>query len=151
MTYIAILIILGAFFYIFKPIYDDRYRKHLEDAEGNTVKYDYFLRKKSSLTTNMKDLEFEYQMGKVSEEDYQTLRQEYIEEKGIIEREMAVLDNVISIEAAIEQDIAERLKTGEIEESTPSQSVQKQSRFCPYCGTAIPAASVFCHQCGKPQ
>ncbi len=93
-------------------------RRHLE--EQRKMIYD-----------NVKDLEFEYQAGKLSEDDYQRTRQEYMTEAGgLMAREMGLGGTAAprGSEMAAEASAAEPR--------------------CPQCGFMNPPKMKFCGECG---
>ena len=47
------------------------------DLEGSQTSLRRLLRRKETVYENIKDLDFEYKMGKLSDEDYQGLRRDY--------------------------------------------------------------------------
>ncbi len=74
------LITLVILFYIFRPLmFGGRGTSFFEMDAGKTS-LQKLLRKKEIVYENIKDLEFEFKMGKLSEEDYQRLRKELSKE-----------------------------------------------------------------------
>ncbi|MEW5975917.1 MAG: hypothetical protein AB1898_08950 [Acidobacteriota bacterium] len=66
-------------FFVFRPLFVGAGSLFSVDESGpSSLKR--LLRKKETVYENMKDLEFEFKMGKLSEEDYQRLREEYSRE-----------------------------------------------------------------------
>jgi hypothetical protein len=89
--------------------------------------------RKAAIYENLRDLQFEYRVGKLSDADYQ-------QTKLALQKELAV------VLAGIEQ-IA---KTAP---SKPTQAVRpapKKAEFvCPHCGKQFSTAMKFCGECGK--
>jgi len=81
----ALLVILcalltaAALFFIFRPILVGG-SSGLLDLEGATSNLKKLLRRKETVYENIKDLDFEYKMGKLSDEDYNRLRNDYSNE-----------------------------------------------------------------------
>jgi hypothetical protein len=69
---------------------------------------DALLRRKAVLYANMKDLEFEHQMGKLSEADYERLRSEDRAEAARLLQEIDALEDGGDADAIIEREIAAR-------------------------------------------
>jgi hypothetical protein len=69
---------------------------------------DALLRRKAMLYANMKDLEFEHQMGKLSEADYARLRSEDRAEAARLLQEIDALEDAGDADAMIEREIAAR-------------------------------------------
>ncbi|MGC9971007.1 MAG: hypothetical protein ABSE56_10485 [Bryobacteraceae bacterium] len=88
--------------------------RHLED-------------RKATIYENLRDLQFEYRVGKLSDQDYQQTKQD-------LQRELA------------------RVLT-EIEGAGPGLKpapAAPASNTCPRCGAKFPAPMKFCGECGKP-
>ena len=77
---ICAVITAAALFFIFHPLLVGSGSPFYFDLEGSPGSLKRLLRKKQTVYENMKDLEFEYKMGKLSEEDYQRLRDDYSRE-----------------------------------------------------------------------
>ena len=86
--------------------------------------------RKAAIYENLRDLQFEYRVGKLTDADYQ-------QTKLALQRELAV------VLAEIER----------IVKTLPAQPVKpapKKAVFiCPHCGKQFPAAMKFCGECGK--
>ena len=77
---VCALITAVALFFILRPLLAGSGSPFYFDLEGSPGSLKRLLRKKQTVYENMKDLEFEYKMGKLSEEDYQRLRDDYSRE-----------------------------------------------------------------------
>jgi hypothetical protein len=74
---LGILITAGSLLYIFYPlILTSNFTMSWESASPLKL----LLHQKQTIYENIKDLEFEYQMGKLSEEDFQKLREDFTRE-----------------------------------------------------------------------
>ncbi len=87
--------------------------KHLED-------------RKATIYDNLRDMQFEYRMGKLSDEDYQQTKRD-------LQRELAGV-------------------LGELEGALPAPAPASPavSNRCPHCGATFPTPLKFCGECGKP-
>ncbi len=88
---------------------------------------------------NLKDLEFEYQAGKIAPEDYQALRENYLGEAAQL--------------MVASQEEQTSLKGGLIERVVAAQRAQRKARpsdeyVCPKCGFENPLPVKFCGECG---
>ena len=119
---VALLLALGAMFYTLfvrqrdipqplpvSPI------QHLED-------------RKYAIYDNLRDLQFEYRLGKLSDEDYQ-------QNKLALQRELAVV-------------LAETEETIKRMGLTPAPK-KKQTNVCPHCKATFTQNLKFCGECGK--
>lgn len=90
------------------------------------------------------DLDFDFRTGKVSEEDYSTVRAQLVADTAqYIQLERSVEDE--QIEAMIEARKASQTNAQKC--SNCGENTASGSRFCPQCGTAF---ANDCPSCGKP-
>jgi hypothetical protein len=128
---VAILLALGALFFTLfvrakdvpeplpvSPI------QHLED-------------RKQAIYDNLRDLQFEYRLGKLSDEDYQQTKQ-------ALQKELAMV--LAETEATIK-------KLGLMPKRVPSKAAAPAARpsgtVCPHCGAKFPQALKYCGECGR--
>ena len=87
----CILISLAAAFYVFRPLLSTANSPFLVDVDSRSTGLKRLLRRKETIYENIKDLDFEYKMGKLSDEDYQRLHQDYLREAyGVVSRIEAI-------------------------------------------------------------
>jgi hypothetical protein len=96
--------------------------------------------RKAVIYENLRDLQFEYRVNKLSDEDYQTTKIE-------LQKELArVLAEVDRIKA--------ELGVASVAASSPAQPAPAApapvKHTCPSCGAAFEKALKFCGECGKP-
>ena len=84
---------------------------------------------------NVEDLEFEYQAGKLSEEDYQRTRKDYMTEAG----------GLMAQELDLPSKAPAHKRAGEGAAVSPPEIA---ARICPQCGTPTPREAKFCTECG---
>jgi hypothetical protein len=88
--------------------------------------------RKATIYENLRDLQFEYRVGKLSDQDYQQTKQD-------LQKELAAV--LAEIDAV---------------QGTPAPSVAKPAErprdktVCPHCGAKFANAMKFCGECGKP-
>ena len=132
----AIVLTLGALFFVLfirtkdvpepvpvSPI------QHLED-------------RKQAIYDNLRDLQFEYRLGKLSDEDYQ-------QTKLTLQKELA---GVLSeMEATIKRLglTPTRVPAGSSNPKRQPQSVRPAVTVCPHCGAQFPQALKYCGECGR--
>ncbi len=83
--------------------------------------------RKARIYENLRDLQFEYRVGKLSDEDYQKTKQGLQRELSIT---LAELDGVKPEVAA-------------------APAPKPDGKTCPYCGAKFPRPLKFCGECGK--
>jgi DNA repair exonuclease SbcCD ATPase subunit len=132
---VAVIVALGALFYtLFIRVQDIPVPipvspvQHLED-------------RKHAIYDNLRDLQFEYRLGKLSADDYQQTKQ-------ALQKELAVV--LAETEATLK-----RLDLTSMRRATSAQPAKKQAAQavrgakCPHCGASFPQALKFCGECGK--
>lgn len=101
---------------------------------------DRLLDQKTVIYGNLRDLEFEYKMGRLSDTDFQQLGAGYKNEAaGILQK----LDN-LSAPGKLKKDKAAR-KAGQ--SASGSKPVQ-EAPLCPSCGAEVIAGKKYCADCG---
>jgi hypothetical protein len=93
--------------------------------------------RKAQIYENLRDLQFEYRVGKLSDEDYQ-------QTKLVLQKELA----------AVLKEI-EKFAPGHVEapakaaQNGATRHVETPANLCPHCGASFPNAMKFCGECGK--
>ena len=97
--------------------------------------------RKQAIYENLRDLQFEFRLGKLSDEDYQ-------QTKKALQRELAgVLTEIedVSKRAGLAMGGSARPVA-----SVPTQSAQKsEGSLCPHCGAGFAQKLKYCGECGK--
>ncbi len=106
--------------------------KDIPQAEPGTG-YEHLEQRKARIYENLRDLQFEYRVGKLSDADYQTTKEALQNELAAV---MAEIDKV---------------KGQAPPKAAPAASVpaQQPRNVCPHCGAKFPAPMKFCGECGK--
>ena len=110
--------------------------------------------RKETVLNSIKELEFDYQTGKLNEDDYdrlnQSLRRQAI---GLLQRIEKIAPMVGGLDDELEQAISARrqeVATLAASESTPHANNGTASVVCPQCDHPMTATAKFCAQCGTP-
>jgi len=120
--------------------------------------------RKESLLSAIKDIEFDYGLGKLSREDYEDLNSRYkVEAADVLKKmdEIAEGSSEAPVEDELEKEIKEARMRGysvyeddeEIEKEIlmareASWARESEERRCPECGSAYDADDLFCSKCG---
>lgn len=101
--------------------------------------------KRQVLYDNLKDLQFEYHQGKLSEEDYQSLK------AGFLGDLAGVLEAIERLEPASGAQPKESLSAepGGKEKLRQGKARSSSANLCPSCQAENPTDHRFCGKCGK--
>jgi hypothetical protein len=87
--------------------------------------------RKTRIYEGLRDLQFEYRVGKLSDEDYQKTKLDLQKD---LARVMAEIDAIVG-------------KTAPAPRAKPEPAPVRQ---CPHCGAKFDRETKFCGECGKP-
>jgi rRNA maturation endonuclease Nob1 len=95
--------------------------------------------RKAQIYENLRDLQFEFRLGKLSDADYQKTKVD-------LQRELAkVLAEIDAVQPAAPAPPV-RAKAAKAAADTPAVKVSDK---CPHCGAKFPQPLKFCGECGK--
>jgi hypothetical protein len=155
-TLAALLSLLATFFAISPLLRPGRASLVVEDD-----KLVELLGRKDSVLQAIKDLEFDYHVGKISQEDYERLDQRLRRQAIVLLQQIEkVAPASASLDEQLEGIIAQFRQTARV--STPATNgvppaapvvppaVGESARFCTQCGKPAEAGHKFCAYCGAP-
>jgi hypothetical protein len=98
--------------------------------------------RKATIYENLRDLQFEYRLGKLSDHDYQQTKQD-------LQRELAaVLAQIDRIKAETKTAASAPLPA---QPAKPApKAAPETATACPHCGAKFGSPLKFCGECGKP-
>jgi rubrerythrin len=155
---LGILIFVGVFLYM--PFLERRARRVTEDEHETST----LLAERERIVNSLQELESDYQLGKVPEEDYPTQRANFLQRGADILRKLDELapssmetsnqvDKETRISAAHRKKVSgKKLTDDDIESMISSRRKGRKSKsagFCPKCGKPVMATDRFCPACGK--
>lgn len=161
----AILLTLGVIIlvglYLYAPLLERRAQSVTTEEHDRSA----LLAERERVVTSLQELDFDFQLGKVPEEDYPTQRTLLLQRGAEI---LKKLDELQPVKTTLEDDermeraIASRrklksngdheLSDDEIESMLSSRRKshkEKSAGFCPNCGKPVLASDSFCPSCGK--
>jgi len=97
----------------------------------------YLEDRKAQIYENLRDLQFEYRVGKLSDEDYQ-------QTKLGLQKELAGVLGEIEKSGAVQAPAAKVLAA-----QVQGPPAKAPSNVCPHCGATFPKPMKFCGECGK--
>ncbi len=109
---------------------------------------DRLLNRKAIVYTNLKDLEFEYKMGRLGDDDYKRLEAGYKSEAAAILQKLDQMGVEKDLDERIEKDIES--SKARLFSKAPAKvpAKTKVSGQCPSCGAAVVPGKKFCADCG---
>ena len=140
-------LVIGACFWIINPLLRE------EDFQNNETRppediLEMLNSKKDGVYAIIKELEFDLSMGKLSEEDFQILKRQYLQEAAGY---MAEMDEFESSQATVskttESDRKEDLQQAAV---APRKHASAESKYiyCTSCGERAAAGDRYCGACG---
>jgi len=101
--------------------------------------------RKEIIYKNLKDLEFEYKMGRLSDGDFRQLSASYKNEAAAVLQELDRLDAHKNIEGTIEKELA--VRKSELYGS--GMGKDREAARCPSCGAETIPGKKYCADCGR--
>ena len=96
--------------------------------------------RKATIYENLRDLQFEYRLGKLSDQDYQQTKTDLQRELAAV---LAEIDKVLGTAPRAAAVAAPA-------PAAPPKSRPADGTVCPHCGSKLPVPMKFCGECGKP-
>ena len=137
----ALVLLAGGF--VLTPLFKEP-RGNLEVELLAETELDRLLNRKAIVYSNLKDLEFEYKMGRLSDADFRRLEAGYKSEAAGILQKLDQLGAEKNLDEFIERDVAARKTKLFSSQPVPAQD----SGRCPSCGTELISGKKFCADCG---
>lgn len=153
------LLALGVLAFMISPMLDGSARRP-RIARSAGPRRDDLLKKKDFIYSSIRELNIDYNMGKLAAEDHEALRQEYMQEASDVLDELdRTAGTDLSVEEQIEEAVLEIRRSRDpaavvdtpVEErkpaaERPAQTVRVQP--CVSCGTINEESANFCIECG---
>lgn len=137
------LVTLIAGVYILTPLFKEP-KGNLEVELLAETELDRLLNRKAVVYSNLKDLEFEYKMGRLSNADFKRLETGYKSEAAAILQKLDQMGVEKDLDENIEKDIAASKARMFVKE--PAKAMR--SGRCPACGAEAVPGKKFCADCG---
>jgi hypothetical protein len=164
---LAVLILVGV--YLYSPFMERRARRVTEEEHELST----LMAERDRVINSLQELDFDFKLGKIPEEDYPTQRAGLLQKGADILRKIDVLapsspfgrgagGDGQNTEARLERAIAARRADGaraapEVSDddleamiaSRRKRHKNKSAGFCPRCGKPVMVTDRFCPSCGK--
>ena len=160
---LLIALLLGVGLYLAAPLVFEpaRHSAHEESIEISSL-----MAERDRVINSLQELDFDFKLGKIPEQDYPTQRAELLQKGAVILRQLDALQpQPISddeIERRIERAAAARRADASVKTELPSDdeiesmlAIRRKERkgkvagFCPKCGKVVLVSDQFCANCGK--
>jgi cytochrome c-type biogenesis protein CcmI len=138
----AVLIVAGVALFVAAPLSGGilhRGRRGGSNPELERLRHDRAL-----AVQGLRELEFDREMGKLNEADYQGLRTE------LENRALAAMNAIEKIGERSGRDGRTALRRQRAGKAAAAQAIPQRINFCPQCGSPAGASHNFCAQCGTP-
>jgi len=139
---------------IVAPFLEDRreqLRFELLDEEVQQI--ERLVARKSVLMQSLRDIEFDHETGKLSDEDYERLKKKYERRAVRVMRDLDDLrgdaDRDEQIDSALERRLQERADHAP-EPAADHQDDESAGIECPECAKELEPEARFCSRCGTP-
>jgi len=164
---LAVLVLVGI--YLYAPFMERRARRVTEEEHELSA----LMAERDRVVNSLQELDFDFKLGKIPEEDYPTQRASLLQKGADILRKIDSLaalapegrggrSETQDTEARLEKAIAARRADGstakaevlddELEaliSSRRKRRTNKSAGFCPRCGKPVMVTDRFCPSCGK--
>lgn len=110
------------------------------------------LAEKERLLTVLRELDFDYSLGKIPEEDYPSQRDDLVRQGAEVMKKLDEIPGVILPIPAPDKGEPANVSDEDIEDLIAKRRSGRNGKaggFCPSCGKATLASDHFCPNCGK--
>jgi lipopolysaccharide biosynthesis regulator YciM len=157
---LAVLILVGI--YLYAPFMERRARRVTEEEHELSA----LMAERDRVINSLQELDFDFKLGKIPEEDYPVQRSTLLQKGADILRQIDMLAPQVTstpdTEARLERAIAARradaslakveVSDDDLESMISSRRrsrTNKSAGFCPKCGKPVMVTDRFCPSCGK--
>jgi rubrerythrin len=157
---LAILILVAI--YLYAPFTERRARRVTEEEHELSA----LMAERDRVINSLQELDFDFKLGKIPDEDYPTQRSSLLQKGADILRQIDTIAPQITssqdADARLEKAIAARLADASVTRVAISDDdiesmiaarrrgrKEKSSGFCPKCGKPVMVSDRFCPSCGK--
>jgi RNA polymerase subunit RPABC4/transcription elongation factor Spt4 len=148
------LLLLGGVAFIAYPLFAGR-QQRLSQKSRKVERREALLQEKQAVYAAIKDLDFEYKTGKLSDEDYTALRESYRARALNLLKQIDEPEQASTSAAAPADEVADAESHPKQQKDTSiltdaSVSTKTEALYCVQCGQSNPQGSKFCSECGTP-
>ena len=148
--FVIVILTLLALVFIAYPLFK---QKGTVEASSEDGKFKELHSKRDTTYSMLKELEFDFQSGILTEEDYRDLEARYKRKAISILKDADNLEKGTEVEGDIEAQVQKlrRVKGNNLDKEVEAEVLKlrrSQGKFCPQCGTKSQEDDRFCSICG---
>jgi hypothetical protein len=148
---LAVLILVGL--YLYAPFL----RKYGRRVTHEEHELSALLAEQDRVLSSLQELDFDFKLGKIPEEDYPEQRSNLLQKGADLLRKIDAFSEKASVPAQNQKPVKKSQAKGQVSEDSLEAmiSARRKSRktsfdgFCPKCGKPVLASDRFCPSCGK--
>lgn len=134
---VALALTVAAFIYVVYPLY----RGRIQRAVPESPELKELAARRDAIYASIKELQFDKELGNLSDQDYQELAEKYKHKAASVLKELDATGERAPLEKRLEKEIRAVRQT---------RKVAGASFTCRHCGHEERAGARFCSQCGQP-
>lgn len=141
-------LLLGAAAYVARPLFEKPADGSHRHAPGDSPQ-GQLIRRRDAIYALIRELDVDFQTGKVNDQDYQVLRERYVAEGVSTLRQLDAFSSEnkqAALAAEIEAQVLALRRTEPVAQAELSEGATV--RFCTRCGHPANPADRFCGRCG---
>lgn len=161
---LLIALLLGVTLYLAAPLM----RSHSRRVPQDTKEVSSLMAERDRVINALQELDFDFKLGKIPEEDYPVQRAELLQMGTGILKKLDGLSSTVSLdqgEGTVESRLEKAAAAGRTDASGKSELTDdeiesmlaarrkarknKSAGFCPRCGKSVLTTDLFCTNCGK--
>ncbi len=143
---LGILAVTG--YWVFRPLFRPESLESVSPKKREN-RQESLQRRKEDVYEAIKEMDFDYGMGKISEDDYNELKSQYKAKAVEIIKDLDGVGGGDDVDKAIEREIQElRKKKPSKRKGGKEKGAGLKINFCPQCGRKVAPNDNFCQACG---
>ena len=140
-------LVIGACYIVLNPLlHEDDFQDDLEPKPEDIL--EKLKKKKDGAYAAIREMEFDLKMGKLTEEDFNILKRQYLEEAAGYMKAMDELEEGKDAASATEAVDSEEELSTEVTAGRTNEPNQSKYIYCTSCGKKATVGSRFCTDCG---
>jgi hypothetical protein len=138
----CVVLTVAAGIFILAPLFKGSGGSGLDIELMAETEIDRLMERKAAIYRNLRDLKLEYQMGRLSNEDFRQLEAGYKKDAAVILEKLEALQGPEDTGETLEKEISSGKRS-----SSKAESAKRVDK-CPACGSDIIKGKKFCADCG---